>query len=769
MTRFLVTACILFLSLETCPPAVAARTNVVVSTFKQRRLGAPGPELARLIPVFLSAQLAVEGASVVALQAAELAYLERLVDLAGLSYSTKSRSASTSPAALMVEGDYQLNTDRTFSTEWRSVDLTTDGIVRVAHTSSSDGLDFANLTRLSRAILIAGNIPRAPRPSLPAELAVAVAGFQVDERVAPEIAWMMEDYALAAIQNVPGVKAVERSKIRSIENELKLSLSGAVDPRRSVMVGRLTQADLVVYGAGAQTPAGYSYAVLVADVWSGLILRAAVGSCRAAIDLAPTAADAARRLLMDISGEPVQSDTSVNSGMESVYALYRAVNLYERSQLYPDGTELPAALEEVDRALLVNRRDAAARYLRGKILLKLKRFEDAIDEFVDIAKKYPKSIWAGESHKELGDRHFYRLGEIKEPRNTGMSMTAHYMTFAIDFPASFGAWESIIKLAQIYSGKEIPDTVFVPIYEKLIGAHPDHRNIVLYQWAGRYLYKDYSKNWDRVQPIFRRMDPKGWWHQFRVLRAADVGEANLTERVQNLYDARVAWAFDQASELEGKLLLTTCLDDDQTLHGRPVIDVRKELAAQLLENARRLVDLTVSAAELSNSEKATVLYNSTRKMVLATYSYSKRFEHLEAIAELGITILRQFPDESPYPMYVIHDLIECLYHAPKAPAASTILDALVTYVRPRPRLPGRTEILERLIKLNIRQKKWDHAETLLAAYEQAKDRDEKELAGFRDMVGKKGRYRGRWSPSPQGQGRDFQVRYARPAFNFHVQ
>ena len=768
--------------------AAESSNRVSVADFKDQRPGATDEALGRIVPLILSARLQSAGASVRAAQGTEFSYLEWMIRQGGFSVPAgETAIESQAPVQRLVEGTIDMPVAGILHIAWRLIDLTRADTFSIIH-ESIDAIDaVTGMDSIVVEMVRRGDIEIAPDPALPENPVVVVGGFPVDQTIPSEVSWMAEDLVAVTIQDMPQVSVVERRRIREVEKEMSLALSGLSDLGRSRALGLLTGANLMLMGAATRIDQSYVYAVLLARVESGEIVRGLIGSTDTFTDLPASAARHAARLFTGSAGtdrSATRADTHAEFSGESVYALYRAVGLFDRAQLFSGASGLESALSEVDRSLLLNPGNPAARYLRGKILVKLKRFEEATDEFrlviqrdtTDRVVDPSAGVWAAECHKELGDRYFYWREERPEPPRTGQAMTAHYLVSAVGFPGSFGSWESMIKLAQIYSPNHIPDTVAIPVFENLIAAHPDWRNTVFYQWAGR-LRRDESPpvRWKKLQDILARMDLKGWWHFYRVLwlnfDSVGENEEKIPDSVTRERKRWTALAFGAAEEVEGKLLLASCLDEAEPLVGLTAGEWTDRLGRDLVRRTEERIARTLSAEGVTSQERAAVLYQGTRKMAMI-------FPHVplpaiwDAMTMAFNAILRNFPDESPFPVYAVEDLIavaQKAYREGKWPGEATA--EAESYVLSRPHLPDRKGVLAKLIKLNLLREEWTRAGRLIDAFQMhadLTDAEKREMKEFKIARDRRTKFSGGWSGSDRFRSRDFLVRYARPPFNFQV-
>jgi len=137
----------------------------------------------------------------------------------------------------------------------------------------------------------------AKRNALPRNAALAVAAFYEEGGVTETEASVVRNLLEAELARTGGFRLVERNNLDFVLAEKKLAYAGLTAERGAVELGRLSGAQLAVFGSVVRNKDGYVIAAKLADVASGEILR--TGTAVAAEDY--LFRDAARRLAAALS------------------------------------------------------------------------------------------------------------------------------------------------------------------------------------------------------------------------------------------------------------------------------------------------------------------------------------------------------------------------------------------------------------------------------------------------------------------------------------
>ncbi len=100
---------------------------------------------------------------------------------------------------------------------------------------------------LAVCALATGEPPAASQP-VDAAVPVAVLDFAASVAGQPELGGQIAEFVAARLSDQPGIRLVERGALTRALTEMELSLSGVVDESKTVKVGRLVGAKLIVTG-----------------------------------------------------------------------------------------------------------------------------------------------------------------------------------------------------------------------------------------------------------------------------------------------------------------------------------------------------------------------------------------------------------------------------------------------------------------------------------------------------------------------------------------
>lgn len=135
--------------------------------------------------------------------------------------------------------------------------------------------DLGAAHRMTAGLAWGGAPDRAPAPSaLPAKAGLAVAPFSNGPGVTETEAAVVRNLVEAELVRTGRFTVLERSKLDFILSEKKLAYSGLSEERTAAELGRLTGAQLAVFGTVTKDRLGYRITVSLADAVSAAVLRA---------------------------------------------------------------------------------------------------------------------------------------------------------------------------------------------------------------------------------------------------------------------------------------------------------------------------------------------------------------------------------------------------------------------------------------------------------------------------------------------------------------
>jgi hypothetical protein len=104
------------------------------------------------------------------------------------------------------------------------------------------------------------------------EYSIAVSGFSYTTEKKAKLLDLLNEYALVAMKKVNKLKVVERGKLEEILKEQELQLSGLVDTKRAIEVGKLSAAELMLTGTVIEMPDSLNIFARVINVKTGEIV-----------------------------------------------------------------------------------------------------------------------------------------------------------------------------------------------------------------------------------------------------------------------------------------------------------------------------------------------------------------------------------------------------------------------------------------------------------------------------------------------------------------
>lgn len=137
----------------------------------------------------------------------------------------------------------------------------------------------------------------AVRPALPSKALLAVASFSGEAGVTETEASVVRNLVEAELRKTGKFTLLERGRLDFILAEKKLSYSGLSDEKNAVELGRVSGAELALFGSVSREKSGYLVTVHLVDAFSSAILRSETAA--AAEDY--LFRDAARRLAAALS------------------------------------------------------------------------------------------------------------------------------------------------------------------------------------------------------------------------------------------------------------------------------------------------------------------------------------------------------------------------------------------------------------------------------------------------------------------------------------
>ncbi len=132
------------------------------------------------------------------------------------------------------------------------------------------------------------------------------------------------------------------------------------------------------------------------------------------------------------------------------------------------GTDLANDALQLQYFILENKTTAPAalaEFSRAELLMRQKKFSEALGRFQELVKKYPTALLVDDAVMKIGDLHA-QLGRMQEA-------LASYRTVANDMPTSIFRDRAQMRIGELYEQKLRDKPKAIEAYEQLLAKHPN--------------------------------------------------------------------------------------------------------------------------------------------------------------------------------------------------------------------------------------------------------------------------------------------------------